>query len=96
MVNIETIEQEILELEQKDASYAVVERLAWLYIVKEHLAPKREEVRTGAYFGDRFREACSGVPMESLLDVLSEHMQTVELVYPKEYEAIIKKISALK
>ena len=96
MVNVETIEQEILELEKKDASYAVVERLAWLYIVRDHLLPPASEPRTSRFIGDRFREACSDVPIESLMDILCEHMQAIELAYPKEYEAIIKKISALK
>lgn len=37
MVSIETIEEEILDLEKRDTSYAVCERLAWLYIVRDHL-----------------------------------------------------------
>lgn len=37
MVSIETIEEEILNLEKRDTSYAVCERLAWLYIVRDHL-----------------------------------------------------------
>ena len=30
MVSIDTIEEEILDLEKRDTSYAVCERLAWL------------------------------------------------------------------
>lgn len=37
MVSIETIEEEILNLEKRDTSYAVCERLAWLYTVRDHL-----------------------------------------------------------
>lgn len=37
MVSIETIEEEIINLEKRDTSYAVCERLAWLYIVRDHL-----------------------------------------------------------
>ena len=37
MVSIETIEEEILNLEKRDTSYAVCERPAWLYIVRDHL-----------------------------------------------------------
>lgn len=37
MVSIETIEEEILDLEKRDTSYAVCERLAWLYTVRDHL-----------------------------------------------------------
>lgn len=34
MVSIEIIEEEILDLEKRDTSYAVCERLAWLYTVR--------------------------------------------------------------
>lgn len=37
MVSIEIIEEEILDLEKRDTSYAVCERLAWLYTVRDHL-----------------------------------------------------------
>ena len=39
MVSIETIEEEILNLEKRDTSYAVCERLAWLYIPNIMLSP---------------------------------------------------------
>lgn len=37
MVSVEDIDREILELERRDTSYAVVERLCWLYVVRDHL-----------------------------------------------------------
>lgn len=37
MVSIEIIEEEILDLEKRDTSYTVCERLAWLYTVRDHL-----------------------------------------------------------
>lgn len=39
MVSIETIEEEILNLEKRDTPYAVCERPAWPYIVRDH--PKK-------------------------------------------------------
>lgn len=52
MVSIETIEEEILNLEKRDTSYAVCERLAWLYIVRDHLKKaccRRYSDRTAYY-----------------------------------------------
>lgn len=36
-VSIETIEEEIPDLEKRGTSHAVCERPAWLYIVRDHL-----------------------------------------------------------
>ena len=41
MVSIEIIEEETLDLEKRDTSYAVCERLAWLYTVRDHLKKKK-------------------------------------------------------
>ena len=43
MVSIEIIEEEILDLEKRDTSYAVCERLAWLYTVRDHLKKKKKK-----------------------------------------------------
>jgi len=52
MVSIEIIEEEILDLEKRDTSYAVCERLAWLYTVRDHLKKaycRRRGGRTAYY-----------------------------------------------
>lgn len=96
MINIETIQNEILDLEKRDTSYATIERLAWLYIVKDHLEPVASVKTIDARTGNRFLEACSNVPINSLLDVMSEHMTIIEALYPKEYELIIEKLKSAK
>ena len=41
MTNCEIIEQEISELEKKQIDYSTAEKLAWLYIVRDHIkSPK--------------------------------------------------------
>ena len=37
MISLETIDKTILEHESKDTTYANCEKLAWLYIVRDHL-----------------------------------------------------------
>ena len=37
MTNCEIIEQEIAELEAKQIDYSTAEKLAWLYIVRDHI-----------------------------------------------------------
>lgn len=96
MVDLEIIEQEILSLEAKDTSFAVVERLAWLYIVKDHLRTTQTKKLTEQLSGDEFKEACSSVPVSDLINIFDELMLSIQLTYPKEYESILKKIRALK
>ena len=96
MVDLETIDREINELEnRRDTTYAVCERLAWLYVVRDHLSADRAGVlpRLG---GSEFLDACGGVPLPDLMRVLNEHMEALYVVMPKEYAAVMGKIRALR
>lgn len=42
-----------------------------------------------------FVEAASSVPFSGLMGVLDEHMNAIKLVYPKEYQLVLKKIKIL-
>ena len=42
-----------------------------------------------------FVVAASSVPFGGLMQVLDEHMNAIKLVYPKEYELVMRKISDL-
>lgn len=95
MISIETIENEILELESRDTSWTNVEHLAWLYIVRDHLKACEPEVTTGEIIGGEFCQACSNVPMQGLMGILSEHMECISLLYPREYSAVLSRIKDL-
>ena len=103
MVNIDIINGEIASLEQKETTYVVVERLAWLYIVRDHLqigtAPHDVNVSRETVpeikMNSEFLDVCKGVNIEDLLNIIDEHMEVLKVVYPKEYDAIINKISQL-
>lgn len=43
MTNCEIIEQEISELEKKQIDYGTAEKLAWLYIVRDHIKHAKTE-----------------------------------------------------
>lgn len=74
MVSIETIEEEILNLEKRDTSYAVCERLAWLYTVRDHLkkptvdATVMEQRITDELTGSEFLKAASNVDYAALME----------------------------
>lgn len=101
MVSLEEIQKEIIELEKKDTCYAVCERLAWLYVVRDHLAPskpqKPQDPATVATNGESdFLKACNGVEVEKVLPVLDELMDTINVMNPKAYKTIVDKIKSLR
>ena len=98
MLSIDEVERTILELEKRDTTYATCERLAWLYIVHDHLTERivKEKARAAEMEGSPFLEACSGADIAEILHVINEHMEAVRVIYPKEYEAVVKRIAALK
>ena len=98
MLSLEEVERTILELEKRDTTYATCERLAWLYIVHDHLTQRivQEKARAAEMDGSPFLAACSGAEIAEILRVMNEHMEAVRVIYPKEYEAVVKRIAALK
>ena len=98
MIDLETIEREINEMEARgDTTYSICERLSWLYTVRDHLIPVKEPIdsSTITLSGSEFLEAASGVPYRLLMKVLDEHMSALQVVQPKEYASVMSKISNL-
>lgn len=96
-MDIKEINEEINGLESAETNWGNVQRLALLYTVREHLPQTTGEVDVEEIKStDEFTQACCGVNINSLINVLDEHMQVIHAVYPKEYSALIKKIQSLK
>ena len=96
MISLETIEREIDEVEARsDTTYRACERLAWLYIVRDHLRPETKNAKTQHLSGSEFLEAASGVSYPALMEVLDEHVQTLAVVQPRAYSSLIRKIREL-
>ena len=98
MIDLETIEREINELEARgDTTYSICERLSWLYTVRDHLRPTAANAaKTQELSGSEFLDASSGVSYPMLMRVLDEHMEALKVVQPKEYEAVMMKVRRLK
>lgn len=95
MISLETIEREINELENRDTTYNVCERLSWLYTVRDHIRPTTDGRMTQTLTGSEFLEACSGVSYPALMEVLNEHAQTLAVVQPRAYESLLRRIREL-
>lgn len=98
----ETIE-ECKTVRQPTAS--TCQLMASCYTILDHLFPESsrsselptpllysmapEPVETG---GSEFAQAAREAGMSRLLDVLDEHMDCVRAIYPKEYDAVIRRL----
>lgn len=97
MIDLQTVENEINKIEVTcDTSFRACERLAWLYIVRDHLAKRRGGVGTVTYTnGSEFLELANAADYNELMHVLNEHMQALSVLQPKVYESLMDKIRAL-
>ena len=97
MIDLEVVDNEINKIEVGcDTSYRACERLAWLYVVRDHLIPKTKDGVTTYLSGSEFLEAASGVNYQALMQVLNEHMQALSVLQPRVYESVMSKIRDLK
>lgn len=101
MVDLDIINGTIAEWEAKDLTFLVVERLAWLYIVRDN-ALMRVKEDTGEEpvimpavamsSGSEFMEACSKANPAKMWNVLDDLMQTLQMLNPKLYQATVDKL----
>lgn len=102
MVSIETIEEEILDLGKRDTSYAVCERPAWLYIVRDHLkkptvdATATEPRVTDELTGSEFLKAAPSVDYAAPMGIPDKRMECIKAVCPEEYGVAMSQIYALR
>ncbi|MCQ2369225.1 MAG: hypothetical protein MJ007_01970 [Paludibacteraceae bacterium] len=87
------INEEIERLTNADTTYQNCQKLAVLYSIKDH---NTDKVAVYSHASSKFMKAVAGVPMEQALTVLDEHMEAIQLLYPKEYTAICDKLNNLK
>ena len=101
MVDLDIINGTIAEWEAKDLTFLVVERLAWLYIVRDN-ALMRVKDETGEEpilmptvaisTGSEFMEACSKTDATKVWSVLDETMTTLKTIQPRLYDAVLRKL----
>lgn len=95
MLNLDEINKEILMLETtRDTTYATIEKLAPLYIVRNNLTKKDTEPSgvLATISSDRetpFWAAASGKDFSKVLDVVDELVSTLQLTNPPLFNAVI-------
>lgn len=109
-MDIDEINTHIHKLKCGSTDWQSVEKLAALCTVRDELEEKQAPetqtqalppatyaaaYSTAAEPQSEFVRAASAVPFGGLMDVLDEHMSAIKMVYPKEYELVIRKIKTL-
>lgn len=109
-MDIDEINTHIHKLKCGSTDWQSVEKLAALCTVRDELeeahAPEKQTqalppatyaaaYSTATELQSDFVAAASSVPFGGLMQVLDEHMKAIKLAYPKEYELVMRKISAL-
>lgn len=87
----------IAECSQREPSYSNCEKLATFYTLLRYLYSTEEghSYSSGTMpdtEGSEFRQAIAGKDIEKVVDVLDEHMEVVQVLFPKEYRAVIDRI----
>ena len=94
MISIDELDRAILEHEARDTSYANCERLAWLYIVRDHITGQEAKQPTPLDIsGDsEFLQAVNGRDSVRVWAIMNELMDVIYATNMRLYDAVIRKI----
>lgn len=101
MIDIDDIDREIERLEHTaNTTYGNCERLAILYTVRDKYSGGSEKraVQEYSYAAplSEFVSAFKAAPIDQALSLMDEHMQTIAILYPKEYDTILRKLNEIR
>lgn len=94
MISKDELLKTIKTYEAEPPSFQNIERLANLYIVYNQFYNSKTEEKTVEQDGE-FWEVIKGKSKDQVLVIMAELLETLEVLYPKVYNNIIKKLSDL-
>lgn len=97
MLNIDEINKEILMLESnRDTTYAVVEKLAMLYVVRDHITGAvSQSVPLEVEGESEFLKSVDGKDCVQVWAVMDELMESLKIINRRVYDAVMQKISKI-
>ena len=93
-MDIGEIRAEIEKLERGDTNWANIERLSWLYAVHDHMGGEIPVDSVPEIAGE-FGQVVSGKNIDSVMQILAEHMSVIKILHPKEYQAVLDRIAEI-
>lgn len=94
MITIEQINGEIAVLEDEKPTHVIMQKLAALYVVRDHIVISRPQADVVPDFdadSDFLKSVAGNSPREMWL-VMDELMQAVSVTNPRLYESVMRKI----
>lgn len=97
MINPDELDKEILMLEKKDTTYSNCERLAWLYIVRDHVTGQQTTQPTPLSVdpSSEFLQAVDGKDSVAVFAIMDDLMDTLRATAPRAYDSIMRKLREL-
>lgn len=98
MINTDELDKEILMLEKKDTTYANCERLAWLYIVRDHITGQQVAQPTPLSVDptSEFLSLVDGKYSTAVWAIMDDLMDTIRVTAPRVYDSIVRKIKEIE
>ena len=97
MITIEQINGEISILEQEKPTYAVMQKLANLYIVRDHMGVgdqlNTQEVVPEFRIDSEFVNAIEGHDIRSVIPKVNELVEAVHITNPRLYDNFMRNIN---
>lgn len=100
MISIEQINGEIATLEEEKPTHVIMQKLANLYIVRDHIVINSQPVTPVVSkpilpdLGSKseFAELVSGKDILEVMEIIDELMVTLQVINPKLYNSVIQRI----
>ena len=100
MLSLDIIDKDILDLETNhDTTWATVERLAWLYIVRANLngnAPTVQATPLEVSGTTDFLKAVEGKNSMKVFDIIDELMDVIKVTNGRLYNSVMRKIDEIE
>ena len=93
MISLEQITGEISALEGETPTHAVMQKLAALYIVRDHMiiqTPASTPDVIVAVSDSEFMKKINGMQVDHVMTILDELMTTLSVVNPNLYDAVFR------
>ena len=94
-MDIDVIGKEIEKLEQSELSWYNVQRLSWLYTVRDHMNVTNASDTMSVDGRSEFLKSVCGKNTGSIMKLLDEMMDATQVLSPKLYECFMMRISEL-
>ena len=94
MINIEEINGEIARLEAQPTTMVTIEKLASLYVVRDHLTISAPVTGSEIPEGEsEYYCACAGKSVCDVMEVMDELMSALMIIQPRLYSAVLQKLN---